>query len=118
MATHTRTGLLERVSLRRMCNMHARNIYYPTVCTIPFANTNFSCVCLQGLADGTRDRITVRPQAMLEAADLPTNHLSTLLEQKVVNALAADRQARAAMQVCKMVVDCGGRQTEGFCTCV
>lgn len=35
---------------------------------------------------------------MLEAKDLPANHLSNLLEQRVLNALATDRQQRAAMQ--------------------
>lgn len=48
---------------------------------------------------GTRERIQVRPQAMLEAKDLPTNHLSNLLEQKVAQALVTDRQQRAAQQV-------------------
>lgn len=56
-------------------------------------------LCLQGLQNNVRERIQLRPQAMLEARDLPTNNLSNLLEQKVASALAADRQARAAMQV-------------------
>ena len=62
---------------------------------------------LQGLRSGCRDRIQVRPQAMLEAKDLPANHLSSLLEQKVLNALAADRQQRAVQQVrCQQRVLC------------
>lgn len=59
------------------------------------------CVCrgVQGLRAGTRERIQTRPQAMLEAKDLPCNHLSSILEQRVLNAVAADRQQRALMQV-------------------
>lgn len=57
------------------------------------------CLVLQGLQNNVRERIQLRPQAMLEARDLPTNNLSNLLEQKVQAALAADRQARAAVQV-------------------
>lgn len=53
----------------------------------------------QGLRTGSREVIKVRPQAMLEAKDLPPNHLSAILEQKVTAALAADRQQRAMMQV-------------------
>lgn len=53
---------------------------------------------LQGLRNGSRERINVRPQAMLEGKDLPANNLSNLLEQKVNAALAADRQQRAVMQ--------------------
>jgi hypothetical protein len=48
---------------------------------------------------GTRERIQTRPQAMLEAKDLPTNKLSALLERRVVDALATDRQQRAVQQV-------------------
>jgi hypothetical protein len=48
---------------------------------------------------GTRKRIQTRPQAMLEAKDLPTNQLSALLERRVMDALAADRQQRAVQQV-------------------
>lgn len=57
------------------------------------------CRVLQGLNTGTRERVQVRPQAMLEAKDLPANNLSKLLEQRVIAAVTADRQARAAMQV-------------------
>lgn len=56
-------------------------------------------LCVQGLHLGTRERILTRPQAMLEAKDLPTNKLSALLEQRVLDALATDRQQRAAQQV-------------------
>jgi hypothetical protein len=54
---------------------------------------------LQGLETGQREGIRVRPQAMLEAKDLPHNNLSMLLEQRVNRKLEEDRQARAAQQV-------------------
>lgn len=48
-----------------------------------------------GLERGQRQRITVRPQAMLEARDLPTCDLSNYLEQRLAGALGAERAARA-----------------------
>jgi hypothetical protein len=54
---------------------------------------------LQGLEQGLREGIRVRPQAMLEAKDLPQNNLSMLLEQRVNRKLEEDRQARAMQQV-------------------
>lgn len=53
----------------------------------------------QGLETGQREGIRVRPQAMLEAKDLPPNHLSMLLEQRVNQKLEEDRQRRALQQV-------------------
>jgi hypothetical protein len=54
---------------------------------------------VQGLMEGVRDRIMVRPQAMLESKDLPVNNLSSMLEQRVYAALEQDRQLRAAREV-------------------
>jgi hypothetical protein len=54
---------------------------------------------LQGLETGQREGIRVRPQAMLEAKDLPPNNLSMLLEARVNRKLEEDRQARALQQV-------------------
>lgn len=56
------------------------------------------CSC-QGLVTGQRERITMRPQAMLEAKDLPHNDLSRLLEQRVNQKLEEDRQMRAQQLV-------------------
>eukprot|EP00775_Hariotina_reticulata_P012625 gene12625-12755_t len=60
-------------------------------------NVHYLCPsCLmRGLMDGVRDRIMVRPQAMLESKDLPVNNLSSILEQRVYAALEQDRQERA-----------------------
>lgn len=63
-------------------------------------NVHYLCPkCLMlGLETGQREGIRVRPQAMLEAKDLPPNHLSMLLEQRVNQKLEEDRQRRALQQ--------------------
>lgn len=53
---------------------------------------------IQGLERGERQRIEMRPQAMLEAKDLPQCNLSMLLEKRVVTALQVERVARAKAQ--------------------
>jgi len=51
-----------------------------------------------GLEMGQRQRIEQRPQAMLEAKDLPHCELSKYLEQRLVMSLDHERQARAAKE--------------------
>ncbi len=48
-----------------------------------------------GLKRGQRKAIAVRPQAMLEAKDLPRCDLSDYLENRVAGALERDRSMRA-----------------------
>lgn len=58
---------------------------------------------------GQRERITVRPQAMLEAKDLPHNDLSRMLEQRVYQKLQEDCYMRAQQLVssCRMLPTSG-----------
>lgn len=52
------------------------------------------CGCA-GLKRGERKAIAVRPQAMLEAKDLPRCDLSDFLEARIAKALDEDRSMRA-----------------------
>eukprot|EP00878_Enallax_costatus_P007519 GHUV01007875.1.p1 GENE.GHUV01007875.1~~GHUV01007875.1.p1 ORF type:complete len:926 (+),score=290.96 GHUV01007875.1:200-2779(+) len=65
-------------------------------------NVHYLCPsCLvAGLMNGQREITTVRPQAMLEAKDLPHNNLSRLLEQRMYQKLEEDRYMRAAAVGC------------------
>eukprot|EP00955_Chlamydomonas_euryale_P000390 4355-Chlamydomonas_euryale.AAC.1 len=55
--------------------------------------------CLvRSVETGERQRMTVRPQAMLEARDLPVSNLSRYLEHHLAAALMQERGARAAQQ--------------------
>lgn len=47
---------------------------------------------------GERQPIGVRPQAMLEARDLPRCEISDFLQERLDNALAAERVQRAKEQ--------------------
>ncbi len=51
--------------------------------------------CCAGLRKGQRKAIAVRPQAMLEAKDLPRCDLSEFLEDRVAKALERDLHMRA-----------------------
>eukprot|EP00879_Flechtneria_rotunda_P004691 GHRR01004955.1.p1 GENE.GHRR01004955.1~~GHRR01004955.1.p1 ORF type:complete len:1088 (+),score=359.45 GHRR01004955.1:402-3266(+) len=63
-------------------------------------NVHYLCPkCLMhGLQTGCRERVTVRPQAMLESKDLPQTSLSQILEQRIYTALQQEREQRATMQ--------------------
>ncbi|KAK9806697.1 hypothetical protein WJX73_009793 [Symbiochloris irregularis] len=63
-------------------------------------NTNYLCpTCLlHGLKSGHRKAITMRPQAMLEARDLPKNDLSEHLERELARVLHDDHLKRAEQQ--------------------
>jgi hypothetical protein len=54
---------------------------------------------LQGLEMGKRQRIENRPQAMLEARDLPHCNLSRMLEDRLNTALQQEQFERAKEQV-------------------
>ena len=51
-----------------------------------------------GLMRGERQPIGVRPQAMLEARDLPRCEISDFLQQRLDSAVAAERVQRAKEQ--------------------
>jgi len=53
---------------------------------------------LDGLRKNLRRRIEVRPQAMLEAKDLPQCELSKYLEHRISTGLQKEREARAAKE--------------------
>ena len=53
-----------------------------------------------GLQKGQRQAIAVRPQAMLEAKDLPKCDLSNYLSERLDSVLERDRQERADRDGC------------------
>jgi hypothetical protein len=56
--------------------------------------TSWNCCCA-GLRKNQRKAISVRPQAMLEAKDLPQCDLSNYLSRRISDALEKDRLLRA-----------------------
>lgn len=68
---------------------------------IPTVVGKFSTwICTAGLEMGIRKPIEVRPQAMLEAKDLPTCELSDFIEERLRSTLAEDRALRAKKANC------------------
>ena len=71
-------------------------------------------VCCAGLKRGQRKAIAVRPQAMLEAKDLPRCDLSEFLEDRLAKALERDltlRAQRKGMPIDQGRLPCPGHQT-------
>lgn len=60
--------------------------------------------CHAGLHAGIRKPLSVRPQSMLEAKDLPRCPLSDSIEEHLHNTIQQDRQIRAEMEK-KLVED-------------